>query len=92
MGLVAFSIVENIAGILTVLTGVFRLATFIPSFAVGARRLHDINKSGWWLLLWFAILNGWIVLIVWAIKGGDTGPNKYGPDPRQVTSQQPYNP
>jgi len=92
IGMVALSIVENIAGIPAVLSGIFRLATLIPSFAVGARRLHDINRSGWWLLLWFAILIGWIILIVWAIKQGDKGPNKYGPDPRQDISQQPYRP
>ena len=81
-GVVVLTIVENVAGIPTLLSGIFRLATLIPSLAVGARRLHDINKSGWWQLLWFAILIGWIILIVWAIKQGDRGPNKYGPDPR----------
>ena len=87
--MVALSIVENIAGIPTVLSGIFRFATLIPSFAVGARRLHDINRSGWWQLLWFAILIGWIILIVWAIKQGDKGPNKYGPDLRSPGSVQP---
>ena len=82
VGVVALTIVENVAGIPTLLSGIFRLATLIPSLAVGARRLHDINKSGWWQLLWFAILIGWIILIAWAIKQGDRGPNKHGPDPR----------
>ena len=89
IGVVALSIVEIIAGIPAVLSGIFRLATIIPSFALGARRLHDINRSGWWQLLWFAILIGWIILIVWAIKQGDKGPNKYGPDPRSPGSVQP---
>ena len=65
----------------------FTLATIIPSLALGVRRLHDINRTGWWLLLWFVLVIGWIVLIVWAIERGDKGPNKYGPDPRQATSQ-----
>ena len=65
----------------------FTLATIIPSLALGVRRLHDINRTGWWLLLWFVLVIGWIVLIVWAIERGDEGPNKYGPDPRQATSQ-----
>ena len=69
------------------LGGLFELATLIPSLALGARRLHDINRTGWWLLLAFVLLIGLIVLIVWAIKRGDKGPNKYGPDPRQATSQ-----
>lgn len=60
------------------LSGVFRLLTLIPSLAVGARRLHDINKSGWWQLLWVVLFFGWIVLIVWACKRSDVGVNKYG--------------
>ena len=63
-----------------------QLAVLLPSLALGARRLHDINRAGWWQLLWFVLLIGGIVLIVWAIKRGDKGPNKYGPGPRQATS------
>ena len=70
----------------------FELAVLVPSLALGARRLHDINRTGWWLLLIFVVVIGWIVLIVWAIKQGDKGPNKYGPDPRHATSQQPHKP
>ena len=89
IGMVALSIVENIAGIPTVLSGIFCLATLMPSLALVARRLHDINRSGWWQLLWFAILIGWIILMVWTIKQGVKGPNKYGPDPRSPGSVQP---
>ena len=64
----------------------FELAVLVPSLALGSRRLHDINRTGWWLLLLFVLVIGWIVLIVWAIKQGDKGPNKYGPDPRHATS------
>ena len=74
------------------LGGLFELGVIVPSLALGVRRLHDINRTGWWLLLLFVPVIGWIVLIVWAIKRGDKGPNKYGPDPRQATSQQPYKP
>ena len=70
----------------------FTLATIIPSLALSVRRLHVITRTGWWLLLLFVPVIGWIVLIVWAIKRGDGGPNKYGPDPRQAISQQPYKP
>jgi len=108
------------------LGGLFELGVIVPSLALGVRRLHDINRTGWWLLLVFGFfpiaaigggillvsfflldnfliltvlgfamvigggilgLIGIIVLIVWAIKQGDTGPNKYGPDPRMATSQ-----
>ncbi|MCL0055852.1 zinc-ribbon domain-containing protein [Dehalococcoidia bacterium] len=82
------AVVEEIMGLGTEwrgpLTTLWNLATMCPVWALGARRLHDINKSAWWLLLWFAILIGWIILIVWAIKKGDEGSNKYGPDPQLV--------
>tara|TARA_S200000501_G_scaffold111140_2_gene104573 strand:+ start:2041 stop:2421 length:381 start_codon:yes stop_codon:yes gene_type:complete len=49
-------------------TGIFstvvQLITFIPGLAVGARRLHDTNSSGWWQLLWIVILIGWIPLFI----------------------------
>ena len=85
-------IIGGKAGLPGVLNGVWGIFTLIPSLALGARRLHDINRTGWWLLLWPVPVFGWIVLIVWAIKRGDEGPNKYGLDPRQTTSQQPYKP
>lgn len=72
---------SSLGGLLDTL---FTLATIIPSLALGARRLHDINRTGWWLLLSFVLVIGWIVLIVWTIERGDKGPNKYGPDPRQA--------
>ena len=92
IGGLVFGIVDviiGITGIPGVLRPLFGLGTLIPSLAVGVRRLHDINRTGWWLLLIFVPVIGWIVLIVWAIERGDMGPNKYGPDPRQATSQQP---
>ncbi|WP_298495405.1 DUF805 domain-containing protein [uncultured Maritimibacter sp.] len=64
-----------------ILSMIFALATLIPSIAVGVRRMHDINRSGWWLLIWFIPLVGWIILIVWYAKAGDRGPNRFGPDP-----------
>jgi uncharacterized membrane protein YhaH (DUF805 family) len=50
------------------LSGLFKLATLIPGLALGARRLHDINKSAWWLLMWlsFLLIIPVIVLLVWA--------------------------
>ena len=69
------------------LRGLFILATLIPSFAVGVRRLHDINRTGWWLLLCLALVIGWLVLLLWTNERGNDGANKYGQDPRQATSQ-----
>ena len=59
------------------------LAMMVPSIAVGTRRLHDVDKSGWWMLLWFIFIIGWIPLFVWAVRVGTTGPNRFGDDPKQ---------
>ncbi len=54
-----------------VASSLFSLATMIPSLAVGARRLHDTNRSGWWQLLWFVPVIGWIFLIYWLAQEGN---------------------
>jgi len=55
------------------------LAIIIPSISVGVRRLHDTNKSGWWILLSLTII-GVIPLIYWYCKKGDEGKNRFGPN------------
>lgn len=64
-----------------IMNTLFSLATFLPSLAVGIRRLHDINRSGWWWLIFLVPLVGWIILIVWFAQRGDAGSNDYGDDP-----------
>ena len=56
----------------------FGLATFIPGIALGIRRMHDIGKSGWWLLIGLIPIIGWIVLIVWLATKSDAGSNQWG--------------
>ena len=56
---------------------VFSLATLVPSISVSVRRLHDIDKSGWWLLLAFTGI-GILVLIYWACVASDEVENRYG--------------
>ena len=46
--------------------------------AVGARRLHDTDRSGWWQLLFLVPVLGWIVLIVFWCQRGTEGPNRFG--------------
>ena len=58
------------------------LGLFLPGLAVAVRRLHDVDRSGWWLLLAFIPLIGIIVLIVWWCTEGTRGPNRFGPDPK----------
>lgn len=59
----------------SIVSDVFSLAVFIPSIAVGVRRMHDTGRSGWWLLLP-------IVNIVFLAQNGQPGPNEHGADPK----------
>ncbi|WP_227431055.1 DUF805 domain-containing protein [Psychrobacter sp. I-STPA6b] len=60
------------------------LAFALPTFAVGARRLHDIGKSGWWQLLWLVLIIGWIPLIIWLATDTKPEHNKWGAPARRV--------
>jgi uncharacterized membrane protein YhaH (DUF805 family) len=66
----------------SVIASLWNLAVLIPSIAVAARRLHDIDRSGWWLLLFFVPLIGFVMLIIWWIGQGTPGYNRFGADPR----------
>lgn len=61
--------------------GIFTLITLLPTIAVLARRLHDIDKSAWWMLLLILPLVG-LILLVFALLKGTDGENRFGPDPR----------
>lgn len=64
------------------LSGIYNLAIFFPSLAVFIRRLHDIDKSGWWILFGIIPVIGPITLFVFSILEGNRGPNRFGPDPK----------
>ena len=61
------------------LGSIYSLLTFIPSIALTVRRLHDVGRSGWWLLLVFTII-GILVILFWSVQAGDRETNKFGPD------------
>ena len=61
------------------LSGLVSLALLLPALAVGVRRLHDIGRSGWWLLLSLVPVIGWIVLLVWAVQKSYPDVNSFGP-------------
>lgn len=69
---------------LGLLGGVYSLAVLIPSLAVTVRRLHDIGRSGWWLLIGLVPIVGPIVLLIFAVQDGNPGDNRYGGDPKQA--------
>lgn len=60
---------------------VYGLATLLPSLGVEIRRLHDTNKSGWWLVVSLVPFVGGIILIVLLAIAGTPGENTYGPRP-----------
>ena len=58
-------------------TTLWSLAILIPSLSVGVRRLHDTNRSGWWLLIGVIPLVGWVILIVWLAAASDPAGARY---------------
>ena len=70
-------IVGHYGGLLTLAT----IGVLLPSIAVGMRRLHDTNRSGWWLLLNLVPIAGQIVLTIWMFERGTVGENRFGADP-----------
>ncbi len=58
--------------------GLVSLALLLPALAVFVRRMHDINKSGWFYLLIFIPIIGWIILLIWLCRPSDQGPNRFG--------------
>ena len=63
---------------------IWDLAILLPTLGVSARRLHDINKTGWLILLSLIPLIGQIILIVWWARKGDEAENQYGPVPEEL--------
>ena len=70
------------------LSTIYGLAILIPSIAVGIRRLHDTNRSGWWLLIALIPIVGTIVLIYFLVLDSDAGENQYGANPK--TTVEPF--
>jgi uncharacterized membrane protein YhaH (DUF805 family) len=86
--LIIAAVINLVAGIVVgrssgqVVGDLYSLAVLLPSLGVGIRRLHDTNRTGWWYLLVFLPIIGWIVLIVFLAMASDPGANKYGPNPQ----------
>lgn len=64
------------------LTMLMSLAIFLPALGVSIRRLHDVDKSGWWVLVGLVPVVGALVLLYFYIQRGDEGANQFGePEP-----------
>jgi uncharacterized membrane protein YhaH (DUF805 family) len=63
------------------LNPLFSLAILLPSLAVSVRRLHDIGRTGWWVLIYLVPVVGLLVLLWWYTRPGEAGANRFGPPP-----------
>ncbi|MBL1073326.1 DUF805 domain-containing protein [Nocardia sp. 2] len=83
---------ESLGIVGMLLYAVVLLGGLVPNLAVTVRRLHDTDKSGWFILLGFIPLVGGIILLVFYCMEGTPGPNQYGPDPKNPHGggYQPY--
>ena len=85
VGYIIANIVDSILGLTPLVltygpvTMLFALAILLPSISVGVRRLHDTDRSGWWILIGLIPLIGAIVLLVFFVTEGTKGDNQYGP-------------
>jgi len=79
LGIIDATIFGNANG--GILGTIFSLAVLVPSIAVGVRRLHDLGRSGWWLLIVLIPLIGILVLLYFFVQKGTDGPNDHGADP-----------
>ena len=78
-----------LALLIPVLYPVFVLGTLLPALAVAVRRLHDTNRSGWWLFIVLVPFVGGIVMFVFLVLEGTSGDNDYGPDPLALVATPP---
>jgi uncharacterized membrane protein YhaH (DUF805 family) len=90
IGALIFSILDRILGLdygsgyrrSGWLSNIYWLALIVPTIAVSVRRMHDKNRSGWWVLIWLIPCVGQIWFIVWQAQEGTPGDNRFGPDPK----------
>ena len=85
------AILDNVLGIAMEgtgygpLYGIYALAVLIPGLAVAVRRLHDVGKSGWMILIALIPLIGAIWLLVLLVTDSNLGENQYGQNPKEAT-------
>ena len=68
-------------------SGLVTLAVLLPALAVTARRLHDIGRSGWWMLIAWVPVVGIFIALYWYVQPSEPFENKYGPNPRELQPQ-----
>jgi uncharacterized membrane protein YhaH (DUF805 family) len=68
------------------LSGIYALAVIIPTLALTVRRLHDIDRTGWWVLINLVPL-GSLVILVFSLMEGTPGSNRYAPNPKGTSAR-----
>lgn len=81
IALFVLMMLTKVSGLFGILYGVYALGTLVPSLAVAARRLHDVGKSGWFMLLSLIPFVGLYVLYL-LVLDSEPGSNAYGPNPK----------
>ncbi len=80
---IVLGVIDGFIGMdIGILGAIYSLAVFLPSLAVTIRRLHDTDRSGWWVLIGLIPLVGGIVLLVFMCLDGNSGDNRFGADPK----------
>ncbi len=82
--------VDSTFMMLMIVFGIVSLLILLPALGVAVRRLHDIGKSGWWLLLCLVPFVNFIfaiVMLIWTIKDGAKEPNQYGASPKYIPAE-----
>jgi len=79
---IVLGIIEGIIGSPGIIGMLYSLAVLIPSIAVSVRRLHDTDRTGWWVLIGLVPFIGFIVLLIFMVFDGTPGENQYGPSPK----------
>ena len=83
--ILAYILLSIVAGLIgkvgATLLSLYALVALAPGMAASVRRLHDTNRSGWWLLIWLVPIVGPIILLVFMAQGSQPNENQYGPAP-----------
>lgn len=78
--------IEGLVGGPGILAMIYFLVILLPTVGVSIRRLHDIGRSGWWLLICLVPIIGFIVLLIFTVQDSTPGDNQYGPNPKEGAS------
>lgn len=85
---VALALIDSLIGSVSesgmgLLSSVYSIGVLIPSLALSVRRLHDIGRTGWWVLISIIPVIGAVVLLVFMLLDSEPGSNRYGANPKE---------